>query len=86
MSATRIQKVFTSNLPLITLFNSIKIFCGVDNIPQNIVSPTEHCYGYEECYAQSPSMVTILYRYSSFKQIYCWQLKDDFNAPRNVFA
>ena len=48
----------------ITLFRSITMFRGTDsillNIPpfgmnvrnvlQNIVSPTEHCYGHEYCY------------------------------------
>ena len=45
----------------ITLFESIRMFCGTDsvmhniphiqhewwNIPWNIVSPTKYCYGYE---------------------------------------
>ena len=28
----------------ITLFRIIIMLCGIDNIPWNIVSPTEHCY------------------------------------------
>ena len=46
------------------LFISMTLLCGTDNIPhnqtepgdimQNIVSPTEHCYGYEYCYVETP--------------------------------
>ena len=52
----------------ITLFRCITILCGNDNInkdiphnhtecgdiPQNIVSSTEHCYGSHHCYEVAP--------------------------------
>ena len=52
-------------LSYITLFISMTVLCGIDNIPWiipvishiqiidimwNIVDPTKHCYGFEKCY------------------------------------
>ena len=36
---------------LITIFRSIAMFCGTDNIHWHVVSPIKHCYGSKECHA-----------------------------------
>ena len=35
----------------ITFSRSITMFCGIDNILQNIVNPTKHCYRSKKGYA-----------------------------------
>ena len=62
-ASTLIGTIITPTM-IMTSFRSITMFCGTDiilqnipsftlnakNILQNTVSPTEHCYGCEECY------------------------------------
>ena len=44
------------------------------NTPQHIVSPTQHCYGFEKCYERSKHGETHLQVSSCINNSWCWLL------------
>ena len=49
------------------------MFCGIDNTPRNIVTPTVHCYGSAYCYVRAyHSHQTIIYTWCCVTHTMCY--------------